>query len=58
MLVEGICHKAHALARIAGVDNCTAVYKDQNIPVLVVNNKADGEEHLKKQVEELFKNLF
>jgi adenylate kinase family enzyme len=32
--------------------------KDQNIPVLVVNNEADGEEHLKKQVEELFKNLF
>ncbi len=32
--------------------------KDQNIPVLVVNNEADGEEHLKKQVEELFNNLF
>jgi len=31
--------------------------KDQNIPVSVVNNEADGEEHLKKQVEELFKNL-
>jgi adenylate kinase family enzyme len=32
--------------------------KDRNIPVLVVNNEADGEEHLKKQVEELFENLF
>jgi adenylate kinase family enzyme len=32
--------------------------QDQNIPVLVVNNEADGEEHLKKQVEELFNNLF
>jgi adenylate kinase family enzyme len=32
--------------------------KDQNIPVVVVNNEADGEEHLKRQVEELFKNLF
>lgn len=32
--------------------------KDQNIPVLVVNNEADGEGHLNKQVEELFKNLF
>jgi hypothetical protein len=32
--------------------------RDQNIPVVVVNNEADGEEHLKKQVEELFKNLF
>jgi adenylate kinase family enzyme len=32
--------------------------KDQNIPVVVVNNEADGKEHLKKQVEELFKNLF
>jgi adenylate kinase family enzyme len=31
---------------------------DQSIPVVVVNNEADGEEHLKKQVEELFKNLF
>jgi shikimate kinase len=31
--------------------------KDQNIPVSVVNNEADGEEHLKKQVEALFKNL-
>jgi hypothetical protein len=25
---------------------------------VVVNNEADGEEHLKKQVEELFRNLF
>lgn len=32
--------------------------KDQDIPVLVVNNEADGEEHLTKQVEELFKNLY
>ena len=32
--------------------------KDQNIPVAVVNNEADGVEHLKEQVEELFKNLF
>ena len=31
--------------------------KDQNVPVLVVNNETDGEEHLKKQVEELFQNL-
>jgi hypothetical protein len=31
--------------------------QDQNIPVLVVHNEADGEEHLKKQVEELFRNL-
>ena len=32
--------------------------RDLNIPVLVVNNEAEGEEHLKKQVEALFKNLF
>jgi adenylate kinase family enzyme len=32
--------------------------KDQNIPVLVVNNEADGEEHLRKQVGQLYKNLF
>jgi adenylate kinase family enzyme len=32
--------------------------KERNIPVLVVNNEADGEEHLKEQVEELFRNLF
>jgi len=32
--------------------------RDRNIPVLVVNNEADGEEHLKKQVEELFQELF
>jgi len=32
--------------------------KDQSLPVLVVNNEADGEEHLKTQVEELLKNLF
>jgi adenylate kinase family enzyme len=32
--------------------------KDQNIPVSVVNNEADGEEHLKKQVEELYKTFF
>jgi adenylate kinase family enzyme len=31
--------------------------KEQNIPVMVVNNEADGEEHLKKQVEALFRNL-
>ena len=31
--------------------------KDQNIPVSVVNNEADGEEHLKKQVEALFRNF-
>lgn len=30
----------------------------QNIPVVVVNNEVDGKEHLKKQVKELFKNLF
>jgi adenylate kinase family enzyme len=32
--------------------------KDQHIPVLVVNNEADGEEHLRKQVEELLKGIF
>ncbi len=32
--------------------------RDQNIPVSVVNNDADGEEHLRKQVEQLFENLF
>jgi adenylate kinase family enzyme len=32
--------------------------QEQNVPVLVVNNKADGEEHLNQQVEELFKHLF
>jgi len=32
--------------------------QDQNIPVLVVNNAADGEEHLKQQAEALLKNLF
>jgi adenylate kinase family enzyme len=32
--------------------------QDQEIPVSVVSNEADGEEHLKKLVEELFENLF
>ena len=32
--------------------------EDQNIPVSVVNNETDGEEHLRKQVEQLFKNRF
>jgi hypothetical protein len=32
--------------------------KDRNIPVSVVNNEADGEEHLQALVEELFGNLF
>jgi adenylate kinase family enzyme len=32
--------------------------RDQNIPVAVVNNQAEGEEHLKKLVQELFDNLF
>jgi len=35
-----------------------AYLEERNIPVLVVNNEADGEEHLKKQVEELFQELF
>lgn len=32
--------------------------KDQNIPVAVVNNEAQGEEHLIQQIEELFERLF
>jgi adenylate kinase family enzyme len=32
--------------------------KDRNIPVFVVNNEADGEEHLRELVQELFENLF
>ena len=32
--------------------------KDRNIPVFVVNNEADGEEHLKELVRELFETLF
>jgi adenylate kinase family enzyme len=32
--------------------------RDQNMPVLVVNNESEGEEHLKEQVEELFRMLF
>jgi adenylate kinase family enzyme len=32
--------------------------KDRNIPVSVVNNEADGEEHLRTLVKELFENLF
>ena len=32
--------------------------QEQNIPIQVVNNEADGEEHLKKQVEVLFETLF
>jgi adenylate kinase family enzyme len=32
--------------------------RDRNIPVSVVNNEADGEEHLKTLVKELFENLF
>ena len=32
--------------------------KARNIPVAVVNNEVDGEEHLKKQVQELLKDLF
>jgi hypothetical protein len=32
--------------------------KDHGIPFAVVNNEADGKEHLKEQVEELFGELF
>jgi adenylate kinase family enzyme len=32
--------------------------QEQNIPVLVINNEAEGEEHLTRQVEELFAILF
>ena len=32
--------------------------REQGIPVLVVNNEAEGEEHLIRQVEELFAVLF
>jgi adenylate kinase family enzyme len=32
--------------------------KDRNIPVFVVNNEADGEEHLRGLVQELYGNLF
>ena len=31
--------------------------KDQDIPVLVVDNEAEGEEHLKRQVALLFRHL-
>ena len=32
--------------------------QDRDIPVVVVNNEAEGEEHLKQQVEALFESLF
>ena len=32
--------------------------KDRGIPVAVVNNEADGEEHLVRQVDGLFAELF
>jgi adenylate kinase family enzyme len=32
--------------------------QDQDIPIVVVNNEADGEEHLREQVDELVKHLF
>jgi hypothetical protein len=32
--------------------------KDHSIPFAVVNNEADGQEHLEGQVEELFRSLF
>jgi hypothetical protein len=32
--------------------------EDRNIPVVVVNNEADGEEHLREQVAELLRMLF
>jgi adenylate kinase family enzyme len=32
--------------------------QERDVPVLVVDNAADGEEHLKGQVEELFEHLF
>jgi hypothetical protein len=32
--------------------------KAQGIPFLVVNNEADGEGHLKEQVDEIFGSLF
>lgn len=35
-----------------------ATMEERNIPVVVVNNEAEGEEHLKRQVEELFQELF
>jgi adenylate kinase family enzyme len=39
-------------------DSFVQYMQDQDIPVLVVNNEADGEEHLREQVDELFKHLF
>ena len=32
--------------------------QEQDIPILVVNNEAQGKEHLRKQVQELLKTLF
>ena len=32
--------------------------QEQNIPVLVINNEAEGEERLARQVEELYAALF
>jgi hypothetical protein len=39
-------------------DAFVAYLEGRGIPVLVVNNEADGEEHLRRQVEELFERLF
>lgn len=32
--------------------------QEQNIPILVINNEAEGDEHLARQVEEIFAALF
>jgi hypothetical protein len=39
-------------------DDLVRYLKDHDIPVVVVNNEADGQEHLERQVAELFESLF
>ncbi len=39
-------------------DTLVRYMKDQNIPVSVVNNETEGEEHLSRQVEELYNAVF
>jgi hypothetical protein len=54
-----VCRETmEALYRYDDRDAFVQHMKDRDIPVLVVNNEADGEEHLKQQVEQVWQSLF
>jgi hypothetical protein len=47
-----------ALYRHDDQDALVQYLADHKIPFVIVNNEADGEEHLQRQVEAIFQTLF